>query len=69
MKPKTFNKKLMINKETVSNLDDRSMNAVLGGNKTGLTCPVKGCTLSCEDTCISCQNTCPVTICGTECGC
>lgn len=69
MRPKTFNKKLVFNKQTVSHLNSRDMSVVQGGDLSGLTCPVKGCTISCWGTCISCQHTCPATECDTECGC
>lgn len=71
MKPKKLNKKLVFKKETISHLTDPNMRAINGGAKTDPTCqPPRACTLiSCEETCVSCQNTCPATLCDTECSC
>ena len=70
MIPKKLNKKLVLNKRTVTHLNAPKMVAIQGGVKTNLTCPARTCSLiSCDETCISCQNTCPATLCDTECGC
>jgi natural product precursor len=37
MKVKTLNKKLKLNKKTISNLKDEQMNKAVGGYKTDLT--------------------------------
>jgi hypothetical protein len=72
MKIKKFGKKLVLNKETVTDLNGNSMDKVNGGIKTGITCGRLCDTVnwSCEETmCGTCFNTCPPTWCDTECGC
>lgn len=72
MKRKLISKKLVLNKQTLSNLNDANMGNVKGGNKTGITCGIFCDTVnfSCEETmCGSCGHTCPATFCDTECSC
>ncbi len=80
MKIKKFGKKLVLNKETVTDLNTGAMNHVNGGNKTGitcgrlcdtvlLTCDATLCVTCGETQCGTCFNTCPPTWCDTECGC
>lgn len=42
MKPKTFNKKLSLNKKTIVNLNNKEMKAVAGG-MSGTKCPSVCC--------------------------
>lgn len=72
MKGKKLGKRLTLNKKTITDLNDRSMGKVNGGNKTGITCGIFCNTVdfSCEVTmCGTCYHTCPPTWCDTECGC
>jgi hypothetical protein len=80
MNTKKFEKKLVLNKRTVIDLQDQQMGAVHGGIKTDYTCGGYTCGticdtyLSCGYTCLvtSCKtqcNSCPPTYCDTECGC
>ncbi len=58
MKPKKFNKKLILNKKTVSHLNNMEMgNANGGGGETGIGCPIpdtRNCTLPLQNTCDGC---------------
>jgi hypothetical protein len=80
MKTKKLNKKMVLNKRTVSDLQEQQMGAVYGGIKTDYTCGGYTCgtlcdtVLSCGYTCLEtgCQtqcNSCPPTYCDTECSC
>lgn len=70
MRPKKLTKKLVLHKQTISHLNNAKMSVLQGGVKTDYTCYPRNCTeLSCEETCVSCQNTCPATLCDTECSC
>lgn len=74
MRTQKLNKKLVLNKTTVTDLNTEGMGAVRGGIKTGITCaPRTLCNtdyLTCAETqCGTCVNTCPATWCDTECGC
>lgn len=56
MKAKKLNKKLVLNKKTISHLGDWEMNKVQGG-KTQI--PYDTCPLTCEPSCgISCRTVC-----------
>jgi len=67
MKTKSFQKKLVLKKDTISNLNDRQMEYLYG--KSGdpicaltdddITCPIDRCKFTNND------NTCPVTACYT----
>jgi hypothetical protein len=49
MKKKTFGRKLVLNKETISNIDDKELKFAIGGQVTIFTC------YSCagpEETCV-----------------
>ncbi|MDQ1354004.1 MAG: hypothetical protein QG657_4313 [Acidobacteriota bacterium] len=52
MKPKNFNKKLMLNKKTVAHLGNNEMNAAHGGRPVSLDgeCPTYG-KVSCPTVC------------------
>ncbi len=72
MKTRKMTRKLVLNKKTVANLDSRSMRNVQGGDLTNITCGrlCETIDLTCYETqCGSCFNTCPVTLCDTECSC
>ncbi|MCP5054675.1 MAG: hypothetical protein GY940_46350 [bacterium] len=72
MKTKKLIRKLVLNKETVTNLNFDNMDGVKGGNKTGVTCGRLCLTIeySCAETnCGTCANSCPATFCDTECSC
>lgn len=74
MKKKRFDKRLVLNKTTVTDLNTRAMGAAYGGAVTGITCaPRTLCNtdyITCAETqCGTCVNTCPPTWCDTECGC
>ncbi len=83
MKNKKINKKLVLNKSTITDLNTRYMEKVHGGALTGLTCKLgcqsRGITCgrycntdggTCAETeCGTCYHTCPPTYCDTECGC
>jgi natural product precursor len=78
MKTKKFNKILVLNKETVSNLNDNEMKSVNGG---GIMSAITGCTscmsISCLFICESipvctiqnCTNTCMCTLTLDNCNC
>lgn len=51
MKPQKFNKKLTLNKKTISNLQNEEMRAVYAGGTTGT--PI--CWKSCDGTCFTCD--------------
>lgn len=76
MKSKKLTKKLVLNKSTVTNLDNRALGVAKGGKSptytAGITCGIFCDTVyySCEVTqCHTDFHTCPVTWCDTECGC
>ena len=76
MKSKKLTKKLVLNKSTVTNLNNRALGAVNGGKyptyTEGVTCGILCDTLyfSCAVTqCYTDAHTCPATWCDTECGC
>ncbi len=83
MKTKKLQKKLILNKTTVTHLNFQNMGAVHGGDVTGNTCgkPCETidytCGLFCDTVyytcaatqCQTCYHTCPPTWCDTECGC
>ena len=58
MRTKQFNKKLVLNKKTVANLNAADMAHVKGG-ETGLSCPVCDTIVSCYQThCKTCLTLC-----------
>lgn len=73
MKPKKFSNKLILNKKTITNLNQGDLGAVRGGNKTGITCVPRGCDtvfFSCEESaCPTCAPSCFYTECQSECAC
>lgn len=76
MKTKKIDKKLVLNKKTITNLDSLVMADVRGAKSPtyteGITCGLFCDTVnySCELTqCHTDFNTCPITWCDTECGC
>lgn len=71
MKPKTFNKKLAINKRTVANLGNKEMNAVnaaVGIETSKVPICWVSCLGSCEITCRVTCDTCTCSVCQTQCG-
>jgi natural product precursor len=56
MKPKSFRKKLNLNKKTVANLNGREMGLLKGGMTTPGICTVDGNTCPCAD---SAETNCP----------
>ena len=76
MKQKKIDKKLVLNKKTITNLDSLAMHDVKGAQiptyTAGITCGILCDTVnySCELTqCYTDAHTCPATYCDTECGC
>ena len=76
MKIKKINKKLVLNKKTITNLDSHAMADVKGAKSptytAGITCGIFCDTVnySCGPTqCYTDVHTCPATWCDTECGC
>lgn len=61
MKPKNFSKRLILNKKTIADLNNKKMKDVLGGGDTvPWTCPYPRCfPYKTETTCLEC---CPPTI-------
>jgi natural product precursor len=56
MKTKKFNKKLALNKQTISNINNDEMNVLRGGDSIDTLCPVKTCppTRTCQTWCTIC---------------
>lgn len=63
MKPKKFNNKLVLKKQTIANMKNEEMNEPRGGIIPTVTCAV-GCTVSCGYCTTVGENSCPkLTIC------
>jgi natural product precursor len=55
MKPKNFSKKLILNKKTIADLNNKKMKDVLGGGTMPWTCPYPRCfPYKTETTCVEC---------------
>lgn len=62
MKPKQFNRKLVLRKETIANMSGEEMNVLRGGIGTHFrdTCPVEICpTETIQTCCDTCGTMCP----------
>ena len=71
MKTKKLTKKLVLNKETVTNLNNREMGVLQGGAKTDITCmTICDTDFSCADTnCLNCRPSFYYTDCYSQCIC